>query len=117
MEPIKPPQLPRHNVKQGRNEPCICNSGKKYKYCCFITQQEWHRKKELERIEKERKDSEVNKTFGTNFSKKLIATLEEHQKEVIKNKLGFKPSPLGAAMLFAALSGTLTHNPSLYKKQ
>ena len=41
----------------------------------------------------------------------------DKMKEVIKNKLGFKPSPLGAAMLFAALSGTLTHNPSLYKKQ
>jgi len=27
------PPLPRHLVKVGRNDPCPCNSGKKYKDC------------------------------------------------------------------------------------
>lgn len=26
----------RTNTKIGRNEPCPCNSGKKYKKCCLI---------------------------------------------------------------------------------
>jgi hypothetical protein len=31
--PIARPQM-RRRVKQGRNEPCACGSGKKYKKCC-----------------------------------------------------------------------------------
>lgn len=30
-------QLPRRVVKVGRNDPCACGSGKKYKRCCGIT--------------------------------------------------------------------------------
>ncbi|MFQ5750909.1 MAG: YecA family protein [bacterium] len=31
-----PAPLPRQNVKIGRNEPCPCDSGKKYKKCCML---------------------------------------------------------------------------------
>jgi len=30
----KPVPYQRHDVKIGRNEPCPCGSGKKYKRCC-----------------------------------------------------------------------------------
>jgi len=31
---IAPKPIVRMNEKTGRNEPCFCGSGKKYKYCC-----------------------------------------------------------------------------------
>lgn len=31
----KPPTYHRPAPKIGRNAPCPCNSGKKYKYCCL----------------------------------------------------------------------------------
>ncbi len=31
---INPKEAPRQTVKVGRNEPCPCGSGKKYKKCC-----------------------------------------------------------------------------------
>ena len=35
-EEIKPTKIsPKHSGKKiGRNEPCLCGSGKKYKHCC-----------------------------------------------------------------------------------
>jgi SEC-C motif-containing protein len=33
-EPVKPPPVIRAEPKVGRNEPCPCGSGKKYKKCC-----------------------------------------------------------------------------------
>jgi preprotein translocase subunit SecA len=30
----EPPQLPAHVRKSGRNDPCPCGSGKKFKKCC-----------------------------------------------------------------------------------
>jgi preprotein translocase subunit SecA len=34
-EPLPPPVEPIHSAeKPGRNEPCPCGSGKKYKQCC-----------------------------------------------------------------------------------
>ncbi len=33
-EPVKPETFKRENPKVGRNEPCPCGSGKKYKKCC-----------------------------------------------------------------------------------
>ncbi len=33
-EPVKPKQYIRSTPKIGRNEPCPCGSGKKYKKCC-----------------------------------------------------------------------------------
>ena len=37
-EEIKPTKIePKYSGKKiGRNEPCICGSGKKYKHCCGI---------------------------------------------------------------------------------
>lgn len=32
--PIAPPPYRRSDVKVGRNDPCICGSGKKFKRCC-----------------------------------------------------------------------------------
>lgn len=32
--PQGPKQMPVHVVKVGRNDPCSCGSGKKYKKCC-----------------------------------------------------------------------------------
>jgi preprotein translocase subunit SecA len=32
----KPPTVKRINKKVGRNDPCPCGSGKKYKQCCGI---------------------------------------------------------------------------------
>ncbi len=32
----KPEQYVRSEPKVGRNEPCPCGSGKKYKYCCGV---------------------------------------------------------------------------------
>lgn len=29
-----PPHLVRPGVPRGRNEPCVCGSGKKFKKCC-----------------------------------------------------------------------------------
>ena len=43
LSPIKPKSsMPKKDedikiVKVGRNEPCSCGSGKKYKKCCLIT--------------------------------------------------------------------------------
>ena len=31
------PSEPRHSAKVGRNDPCSCGSGKKYKRCCGAT--------------------------------------------------------------------------------
>ena len=33
---IKPIRDSKTNPKIGRNEPCPCGSGKKYKRCCFV---------------------------------------------------------------------------------
>lgn len=33
-EAVKPKQVVRHQPKVGRNDPCPCGSGKKYKKCC-----------------------------------------------------------------------------------
>ncbi len=33
----KPKQLVRKHAKIGRNDPCICGSGKKFKNCCMKT--------------------------------------------------------------------------------
>ncbi len=34
---LAPPDLPiRREIKIGRNEPCSCGSGKKYKKCCLL---------------------------------------------------------------------------------
>jgi hypothetical protein len=33
-EPVKPRTYHREQPKIGRNEPCPCGSGKKYKKCC-----------------------------------------------------------------------------------
>lgn len=32
---INPPKPVVANSKRGRNEPCVCGSGKKYKKCCL----------------------------------------------------------------------------------
>lgn len=32
-----PPQKPITVNKTGRNDPCTCNSGKKYKKCCGVS--------------------------------------------------------------------------------
>lgn len=32
---VKPKQQPITSSKFGRNDPCPCGSGKKYKYCCI----------------------------------------------------------------------------------
>ncbi|MBI3327944.1 MAG: SEC-C domain-containing protein, partial [Nitrospinae bacterium] len=32
---IKPVPFRREDTKVGRNDPCPCGSGKKYKYCCL----------------------------------------------------------------------------------
>lgn len=34
--PQRPKQVPVHVVKIGRNDPCSCGSGKKYKKCCGV---------------------------------------------------------------------------------
>jgi len=34
-EPVKPKQIKREEPKVGRNDPCPCGSGKKYKKCCL----------------------------------------------------------------------------------
>ena len=34
VEPAAPLTQVRNEVKIGRNEPCTCGSGKKYKHCC-----------------------------------------------------------------------------------
>ena len=39
----------KYGHKVGRNEPCPCGSGKKYKYCC------------LEKDKEEKKESKENK--------------------------------------------------------
>ena len=36
IEPTKKHDKKEKNIKIGRNELCFCNSGKKYKKCCFI---------------------------------------------------------------------------------
>lgn len=33
--PPTPSQMKRHPPRVGRNEPCPCGSGKKFKKCCF----------------------------------------------------------------------------------
>ena len=36
LQQFKPKKIPKHNKnKIGRNDKCFCNSGKKYKKCCF----------------------------------------------------------------------------------
>jgi preprotein translocase subunit SecA len=37
--PGPPPQVVRKSDKVGRNEPCPCGSGKKYKKCCGASPQ------------------------------------------------------------------------------
>jgi len=34
---VKPDTVVRVGPKVGRNEPCLCGSGKKYKHCCALT--------------------------------------------------------------------------------
>jgi len=31
---VKPKPMVRHSHKVGRNDPCVCGSGKKFKKCC-----------------------------------------------------------------------------------
>lgn len=34
MPPSSAPVFPTQPAKVGRNEPCLCGSGKKFKHCC-----------------------------------------------------------------------------------
>ncbi|HEX9757091.1 MAG TPA: SEC-C metal-binding domain-containing protein [Nitrospiria bacterium] len=34
--PVEPKRMPAKSLKVGRNQPCPCGSGKKYKKCCWI---------------------------------------------------------------------------------
>jgi SWIM/SEC-C metal-binding protein len=38
-----PPTLEYDEPKHGRNEPCHCGSGKKYKRCCLELDAKWNR--------------------------------------------------------------------------
>lgn len=44
---LKLPQFKHTEQKQGRNEPCKCNSGKKYKKCCMIKKEHDGESREL----------------------------------------------------------------------
>ena len=35
MQSLKPETIRRTRKKLGRNDPCYCGSGKKYKHCCY----------------------------------------------------------------------------------
>ncbi|MCU0591500.1 MAG: SEC-C domain-containing protein [Desulfobacterales bacterium] len=39
LEPIARPTAPAKKLKIGRNDPCPCGSGKKYKKCCLVKEQ------------------------------------------------------------------------------
>ena len=36
VKKMKGPQVPKKSVRIGRNQKCICGSGKKYKKCCYL---------------------------------------------------------------------------------
>jgi Flp pilus assembly protein TadD len=36
MEPRQPPSDAAETAKPGRNDPCPCGSGRKYKFCCAV---------------------------------------------------------------------------------
>lgn len=62
--------------KIGRNKPCICGSGKKYKKCCLIKMQK--------QIETERKKKEEMEEIFDGLDKKKSYTPEEIAKEVFE---------------------------------
>lgn len=39
--PVTDRQMKRNPPKIGRNEPCGCGSGKKFKYCCWMGNNEY----------------------------------------------------------------------------
>ncbi len=61
------------NKKIGRNDPCPCGSGKKYKQCC--------QKKDLaQRVPKDMKSRSI-KTLGSGITK-MMSVLSDAQKQI-----------------------------------
>jgi len=67
-------------MKQGRNEPCMCGSGKKYKKCCLIKEQN-------EAYESKKRREEQESWFSMmNTLRKLTLNRKPHIKEYYRTK-------------------------------
>jgi len=67
-------------MKQGRNEPCLCGSGKKYKKCCLI-------KEQTEAYESKKRREEQESWFNMmNNLRKLTLNGKPHIKEYYRTK-------------------------------
>ena len=65
--------LPRTVIKTGRNEPCLCGSGKKYKKCCLYQ----------EELILETTDENILTTLSSEHENEIIAVEEQSLDELI----------------------------------
>ena len=71
------------NKKIGRNDPCPCGSGKKYKQCCFLTKggQGVKRKLTAKWINQPKPTDLMERTFGA-----AIKEMEKHSDTAAEKK-------------------------------
>ena len=96
--------------KIGRNDPCPCGSGKKYKKCCLVN------KEEREAEAKRRSDLEWNDWFAKDVQvgKDNLAAIGEStpvDEPMPINTHAFRPSSLAAVM---AIASAMSIYPSSY---
>jgi len=65
-------------VKVGRNDPCPCGSGKKYKHCCYAKDSVKHEAPEPEAAVSDDTESDEG---GTDGADKAAETSHTHQKD------------------------------------
>lgn len=69
------------NDKIGRNDPCPCGSGKKYKSCCINTPQSKPLKFKATVISQAKQVDLMSRTFGTQIAEAEKLAQEQSQKE------------------------------------
>ncbi len=72
--------------KVGRNDPCPCGSGKKYKKCCALKQTS-SRTRLKDKVITPMGSSDLSKLFSKNASK---PTVEKEKSDSLKDKVGSK---------------------------
>ena len=68
-------------MKVGRNDPCPCGSGKKYKHCCYAKDSVKHEAPEPEEVVTEDAAAEDAVTEDGDQDKEATETPHSHQKD------------------------------------
>ncbi len=97
--------------KVGRNDPCPCGSGKKYKKCCALKQTS-SRTRLKDKVITPMGSSDLSKLFSQNASK---PTVEKEKSSSLKDKVGSKET-INSSQVKPNKEEKSENNPSDQKK-